>query len=81
MENIWRGKEKRVEGMVESRKEKTVYVLMQPPLSSDSLGWQRNPGEHQRGELRGWGRMGTDKGLQIRTAVSTVNYEPDQRKL
>ena len=52
-----------------------------PPLSLDSLGWQRNSGEHQRGELRGWGRMGTDKGLQIRTAVSTVNYEPDQRKL
>lgn len=45
------------------------------PLSLDSLGWQRNSGEHQRGEkLRGWGRMGTDKGLQIRTAVSTVNY-------
>ena len=25
--------------------------------------------------------MGTDKGLQIRTAVFTVNYEPDQREL
>lgn len=25
--------------------------------------------------------MGTDKRLQIRTAVFTVNYEPDQREL
>lgn len=55
-----------------------------PPTSNAlSHPWIPRPGRGQQrdGELGEVGSGGADKGPHIRTAVSTMNYEPEQNQL